>query len=117
MKRFKEIALTILLTSPALALAQGGLGGTGISADPGAIPEQVNIAKVIATAMNWAFGLLIVLASVFILVAAYYYLTSGGSDEKLAKAKNLIIYAVVSIVVAFLARGIVFIAQTLLKAG
>lgn len=114
MRKIKQILTTALLVAPVLALAQGPGGITEVPVPAG---EQVDITKILGTITNWAFGLLLALASVFIVVAAYYYLTSGGDEDKLKKAKNLIIYAVVAIVVAFLARGIVFIVQTLLGVG
>lgn len=65
--------------------------------------------------MNWSFGLLIVLAAAFILYAAFLYLTSATQPEKIENAKKYIIYAVVAIVVGFVARGLVSIVIDLLQ--
>lgn len=56
----------------------------------------------VAGAMFW---ILLALSVVLILIAAYEYLTSAGDPEKVSKATKIITYAVVAIVVAFLARG------------
>lgn len=79
-----------------------------------AVPTTIDVPKIINTTMDWAFGLLIALAAAFILYAAYLYLTGGGNEENVGKAKNIIIYAVVAIIVAFVSRGLVSIVQGLL---
>ena len=66
---------------------------------------------------NWLFTVLLVLAVLFIIMAAFKYLFSGGSEEAVATAHKMIIYAVVAIAVAFLARGIVFVVQELVATG
>ncbi len=78
-------------------------------------PNNLDVGGRINFIIDWAFGLLLVLAGVFILYAAFLYLGSGGSEEKVAKAKKYIIYAVVAIVVAALARTVVFIVKALLN--
>ena len=72
-------------------------------------PNQLNLTTVLDKVLNWGFGLLIALAGIFILIAAYYYLTAGGDEESIKTAKNLIIYALVAVAVAFLSRGLVAI--------
>lgn len=55
---------------------------------------------------NILFWILILLAVLFIVWAAFNYLTAGGDPEKVKSANHKIIYAVVAIVVALLARAI-----------
>lgn len=50
-----------------------------------------------------------VLAILFMLVAAFTFLTAGGSPEKIATARQMLIYAVIGIAVALLAYAIPFI--------
>ncbi len=112
--RFLNGLITTLMVSAAflnLALAQ----------TTGGIPEvrpisggSVNILTIANTIINWAFGLLLLLAAIFIIYAAFLYLTSGGGDGKDA-AKNYIVYAVVAIVVGALAKGLVFIVARILN--
>lgn len=66
---------------------------------------------------NWLFTILLILAVLFIIVAAFKYLFSGGSEESVGTAHKMLIYAVVAIAVAFLARGIVFVVQELVTSG
>jgi len=102
------VVVGALIAFPLLGFAQAG----GVT--PVTIPEQVNVPDLLGRIINWAFGLLLLLAAVFIVVAAYYYLTSGGDEEYIKSAKNYLLYAIVSIVIAFLARGIVYIVRQLL---
>lgn len=60
-------------------------------------------------ATNWLFGALLVIAVIFIILAAYYFLFSGGETEKVSKAKNMLIYAAVAVAVGTLSKGIVLI--------
>ena len=45
-----------------------------------------------------------------------FTLTAGGDDEKIKSAHKMIIYAVVALVVAFLAQGIRFVIEELVRA-
>jgi len=122
-----EFAYSLLLIFPMRlgvpqALAQtpcpaGNLiGGICVESGPPA-GAKVSPVTIIDTTINWAFGLLIILASVFIVYAAFVFLTSAGDPEKVKHAKNLILYAVISIAVAFFARAVVFIVRELLRGG
>lgn len=71
---------------------------------------QTFICTVIAA---WMFTFLIVLAVVFVLVAAFKYLTAAGDPEKVKSAGSTLIYAAVAIVVALFARGLPLIVGSL----
>lgn len=59
--------------------------------------------------IDWLYYILLFLAAVMIVIAGYFFVTSSGDPEMVKKAKNLVIYAIIGIVVAFVARGIVTI--------
>ena len=63
---------------------------------------------------NWMFTVFMILAVVFILLAAYKYLFSGGGEE-VAKAHKMILYSAVAVAVAILARGIIHIVESIVK--
>ena len=63
--------------------------------------------------VGWFFTGLIVLAVVFVLVAAFKYLTASGDPEKVKAASHQLIYAAVAIVVAIFARGFPLIIASL----
>ncbi len=82
--------------------------------DPTSNPNA-KIGFIIDNIITWAFWLLMLLAVVFIIWAAFLYLTSGGNEEKTGKAKGYIVAAVVAIVIALLARVIVEVVRSLIK--
>ena len=103
-----------LLAMPAVGLAQ-------------AFDEEVIAPEPIATSfgdfvgifnmlIGWLFTLLLIFSVIFIILAAFKYLTAGGDDEKIKSAHKMIIYAVVALVVAFLAQGIRFVVEELVSA-
>ena len=64
------------------------------------------------TVVGWMFTFLIVLAIIFILIAAFKYLTASGDPEKVKSASHTLIYAAIAVAVALLARGIPLIVGT-----
>ena len=73
-----------------------------------------NIYLTINNLTNILFVILIGLAVIFFIVAAFKYLTSGGDAEKVKSAHNMLIYGVVATAVAIIARGLVFLATSVL---
>lgn len=58
-----------------------------------------------------AFAVLVAFAILMILLAAYTFITAGGAPEKVNKARDYILYALVGLIVAFLARAIPSLVQ------
>ena len=56
--------------------------------------------------VGWMFTFLVILAIIFVLVAAFKYLTASGDPEKVKAASHQLIYAAVAIVVAIFAKGV-----------
>ncbi len=65
----------------------------------------------------WFQAFFFIIAAIFIILAAFSYLTSGGEKEKLAEAKNRLIYAVIAIVVAMLAFVLKTVVRNFLGTG
>ena len=101
------VILKLLL--PSLALA-GGHPETIIDS-----PEK--IVGVLGTVAAWLFTILMALAVVMIVYAAFLYLTAAGSPDRLTSAKKTLIYAIVAIVVALVAGGIPVLILNLLSDG
>jgi len=93
--------LTVLLV-PMLALAQE---------EP---PAAGDLWVIIASVTNWFYGIFLALAVIMVIYAGVMFLTAGGDAEKITKARNALMYAVIGVVVALLARSIVPIAKALL---
>ena len=94
------MSLYSVLLVPTLAVAQV----TNPTADLPKTKEQV--INIFVKIGNWLFTGLLIISVIMILVGAYQYLFSGGSEEKTGSAKKTIVYAVVALAVAMLAKGI-----------
>ena len=102
-------SLLLLLPTAVFAQSPGGI----VSPKP---PADANLVlSTIENILGFAFGLLLVIAALFIIYAAYLYLTSGGNEEKTKQASKVLAYAVVAIIVAFLARAIVSLTQQVIE--
>lgn len=75
------------------------------------------VIDIFKTISGWMLGILIALAVIFLIYAAFLYLTSGGEQESLTRAKNFLVYALIAIGVGLLARGLVILAGTLFAGG
>ncbi|HZX00873.1 MAG TPA: hypothetical protein VFE87_00530 [Candidatus Paceibacterota bacterium] len=106
----KITSTALLLASQVATVSAQGPGGV----TPIATSGTINIPGIVNSIMNWGFGLLVVLAALFMLWAAYMYLTAGAIEGNLDKAKHYILYAVIAIVVGFIAKGIVTVITGLL---
>tara|TARA_B100000315_G_scaffold255786_1_gene300055 strand:- start:27 stop:467 length:441 start_codon:yes stop_codon:yes gene_type:complete len=62
---------------------------------------------------NWAFTILIAVAAMFIIFAAFNFVTASGEAEKVKAAREYVLYALVGVVVALLARGLVQLIETI----
>lgn len=69
------------------------------------------IVNLIDKVANWMFTILLVLAVIFIVWAAYNYLLSEGNEEKVTAAHKALVYAAVAVAVAVLARGFVYVVR------
>lgn len=57
--------------------------------------------------LGFLIGLLYFIAVVFAIYAGFTILTSGGDEERVKKGKKILIYALVGLIVIFLASQIV----------
>lgn len=104
-------AIGLLTAMPLLGLAQV----TGIEQAPTPVRDIQGIIRIFNTIINYFFTFLLILATIFIFVAAYHYLTAAGDPEKVGKAHSTIIYAAVAVAVALLAQGLRFVVEQLIR--
>lgn len=92
--------------------------------DPGETPDtcpndcelrEVNVMDTFDKIINWLFAGLIAFAAIMIVVAAYYFVTASGNPETVAKARHFVMYALIGVVVALLARGFVVLVQMITR--
>lgn len=74
---------------------------------PSGIPQVQASQQLITRVLQLAFGLAGAVALLIITLAGTQYVLSQGDPQKVAKAKETIIYALVGLVIAILAYSIV----------
>ena len=103
-----------LLILPALILPFVALGQ--IIEPPGEMPDvSIDLANTINNVLNWLFAIAIIAAVAFLILAAINFITQGGDPKNHEKAKNMIIYALVGVAVAVLAKGLVALVENFIK--
>lgn len=98
----------ILAVAPVVALAE---------APPVPEPPIGDIGgalNVLCTIFAWLFAFFIVIAVIFVLLAAWKYLTAAGDADKVKSANQSLIYAAVAVGVALIAKGVPTIVSTLM---
>jgi len=115
MNKYKKIIYVVLLASIILPLATMADQFT-YREPPTPVTSMYDVVGLLRTLVGWAFTLLMILAIFFIFLAAWNYLSSQGDENKIKTAGNQLIYAIIAIGVALLARGIEFIVRSLVGA-
>ena len=67
------------------------------------ITSPTQISTILTNVLNIVSGVVFTVALIMLLWAAILYLTAGGSEDRVSRAKNYLIYAIVGIAVAVLA--------------
>jgi hypothetical protein len=96
------------LALPALAFAQiqPPSGFTGSNVPQSGVSNLSGVLSSLCAIFSWAFIGLLVLAGIFIIVAAFRYLTAAGDPEKVKGAGTMLLYTAIAIAVALLARAV-----------
>jgi hypothetical protein len=102
---FGMVAVVPSMAHPAFATskseAQKGISDTGSGGSASDIP------KLIKGALSLLSYLVGVASIIMIVIGGFKYVTSNGDSGGIASAKNTIIYAIVGLVIAIFAQGIV----------
>ena len=86
-------------------------GGTILEAEK--VQDSLIFSKLIPFVIKYAIRLAIALAVIALIIGGYQYVTAFGNEEKHKIAKNTIIYALIGLVLAITAFGIVQIITSL----
>jgi hypothetical protein len=88
------VSLTLIgiLVIPMVVLAQIGAVDVApelaICCGPGSILYNVT---------NWLFTILLIVAAIFIIIAAYMFVTASGDPDKTKTARNFVLYALIGV--------------------
>jgi len=110
-KKLLALATISLLVLPVAILAQ-----EPTTTIPTIVTAPGDIIVIIERVANWFFAILLAVALLFILIAAFQFLTSGGDPGKVQTARQALTYALIGIAVAFLAKGLVMLVKFVLGA-
>ena len=97
MKKFLPILFLVTLALPTVALAQEELPD---------LPEDVDLFTMLASIANYLFWILLAISIIVIVYAGILFVTAAGNAEQVERARGIILYAIVGIIVAMLAYGI-----------
>lgn len=79
----------------------------GLSKPPSVGLPETEFPDLILVVVNYALGLVGVLALFFIVYGGFLYVTAHGDSQQVDKAKEIIIYAVIGIIVIGVAAALV----------
>lgn len=103
-------ATTTLLALPIIALGF----------DAGPVPEPIgglSIGGLIDVVFGIIWPIFVAFAIVMFIIAAFLFFTAQGDPEKVAQARQFVIWGVVGIVVAVIAFSIPFVIRNLIYSG
>jgi hypothetical protein len=108
-------AVFALLVMPVMSFA-----ATGYEEPPPSVPGFSSASAflgVLDRVIGWIFTLLLVLAVIFILYAAFKYLTAAGDPTTISTANKMLLYAAIAIAVAVLSRSIPLLVKQFVQSG
>ena len=115
-----SIAMALLLVAilPIEVLAQSNAFLDPARDVPPAIAGQSgDIRGFVVGVINFLLGFLGLLAVILVIYAGFLYVTDAGGDENIGKAKNIILYAIIGLVIIFASYAIVNFAFDVGTAG
>jgi len=96
---FLSVMMPVLAVDPAPTIIQS--------------PDEA--VTLLETITDWFFTILMVVAVIFIILAAWTFLTAGGNPDSVTRARQMLVYALIGVAVAVLAKGLPILVQTLLE--
>ena len=81
------------------------------------IPDtsNINIWVILDTALNWFFGITLAIAVIMLIYAGFTFITSDGNSAKLQTASKILIFALIGVAIALLAKGLPTLIQNFLE--
>jgi len=109
-KVLASLTLISLLVLPAVASAGWAEDLFGIGDQPEAAPET-NVMTILGSLTNWLFAILLIIAAIAIIIAAYFFVTASGDPDKTKRARDFVLYALIGVLVGFAAKGLVMLVE------
>jgi len=111
MKIKKDFAGVKLLSKLALigVLGLALMPGVALAVDKpdiAGIKDLDDIQTILTNIADYVFTFFYIIVGIFFVWAALSFLMAGGDAEKVTKAKNMFIYAIIAVAIALLAGGV-----------
>ena len=86
---------------------------------PATIPQGTSggltdIWVILTKVLNWFFNIVLFLAAIMIVFAGWQYITAAGDAEKAKKALNSLVYALIGVGIALLAKVLIYLVANFL---
>ncbi|MFZ2187073.1 MAG: pilin [Candidatus Moraniibacteriota bacterium] len=106
MKKIKQALYAAVATALAAAPLMAGAASTpqGFNVPNNGTGGLVNMSvyDLVTRVMNWLLGLIGVLAVIAFVISGILYLTAAGDEDQVEKAKSIMMYAIIGLVVALI---------------
>ena len=108
----KKIAIFLLfiLTLPLISFADDGSSVNGSS-----VTSITDVLNVLQRAANWFLAIVLVLAIIIFIYVGFMFMTASGDAEKIEKAKKMLFWAIIGVIIAFLSYGLRELIRNLLE--
>ena len=109
----------LALSSFPFILARNGGGVGAADIEPEELPEfsAQDVLDLVVRITNWIFTFLIAVVVIMVLVAGYMFVTAGGNPDQQAKARMVLIYALIGFAVGMIARGVIALVAAVMGKG
>ena len=114
-KIITALVLIGLISMPVVGLAAKSV--TGDIEDPDEHPgESLNLWTSLGKVVDYLFALLIIIATIFLVVAGILFVTAQGDPDKVKKARDFVLWALIGVIVGVLAYALVNFVQGMVGA-
>jgi hypothetical protein len=86
-----------------------------VLADDPQVDPNLDVFAALGRIADYAFTLLLVVGVIALLWAGFMFITANGDPEKLNKAKMMVVYSIIGILLATMSRGIVGLIRGVVK--
>ncbi len=115
--KFKTTLFTVGAQVAALLTSAPAYAQQGQPLPDPTLGKEGQVFQVIERIITFGTYSVFAIAVILVLIGAYYYVTAGGDAEKTKTARTYILYALVGVILALLARGIVALIRNSILTG
>ncbi|MDD3491612.1 MAG: hypothetical protein PHG13_01415 [Candidatus Pacebacteria bacterium] len=110
----EKYIVPVLLLSFFIALPCFGQPTVTVTVPPGTAGGLTDIWAILTKVLNTFFNVVLFLAAIMIIFAGWQYITAAGDPEKAKKALNSLVYALIGVGIALLAKVLIYLVANFL---